>query len=124
MSAICRESSVALGSSFPQTVAILAGQTTSSPFRVDQWAEGGIVLPASFSGGTISFLVSTDAGGPSNAAGTFVALYDKTNTLVSLTVTQNRAYALPADIFGFSQVKLVSGSAETPGRTIGVFGKG
>lgn len=79
-------------------------------------AQCGFILPASFTGATVSFSVSADDV-------TYAALYDSTNTLISITVTQGRAYALPIGVFPFVYVKIVSASNEAAARTIIVSSK-
>lgn len=123
MSAIVRASSLDLGS-FPESVAIASGQTTSGAWKVSQWASGGFTIPATFTGSSVSFLVACDAGGKNNLPGTFEPLYDKSGALETVTVSANRSFAFPADVFCFDQVQIVSNASETPGRTILVFGKG
>lgn len=91
---------------------ILSGATVSD--AIDLIGRGCLViyLPATFTGATITFQGSYD-----NV--TFLALYNTSNTQMSMTVTQNRAYVLsPEDLVGIRYLKLVSGSAEGADRTI------
>lgn len=85
-------------------VGIAANGTDSEPIPFQAAAQGGFILPASFEGTSISFKVSHDGV-------TYVALYDATNTLVAVTVTQGRAYAFPIALFPFPWIKLVSNAA-------------
>ncbi|MGH7743856.1 MAG: hypothetical protein ACREQ5_03435 [Candidatus Dormibacteria bacterium] len=116
MSAILRASSADLGSSYPESVSIANAGTVSTAWKIGQWGTGGFVLPAAFTGTTVTFQVSVD--------GTTFSALNNSSGAVSLTVAQGKAYLFPADVFGFVQVKIVSGSAEGAARTIQVFGKG
>jgi hypothetical protein len=99
------------------SVTIANGQTDSGVLWCGDYAQVILVLPAEFTGSTIGFKVC------GTADGTFVTLYDKTNTAMSLTVTQNRAYPIPIDVFPAAFLKLVSGSSEGADRAITVLAK-
>jgi len=90
---------------------IANGGTVSDAISFQPFAQGGFVLPAAFTGTAVSFQVSADGV-------TYVALYDATNTLVSIAVTQGRGYAFPIALFAFGFVKIVSNGAEGGARTI------
>jgi hypothetical protein len=98
-------------------VTIANGASTSSAFDGSNFSAFGAVLPAAFTGASISFTVCD------TAAGTFVALFDVANVLVSVPVTQGRAYDLPSELAAFPFFKIVSASAEGAARTIRVVGK-
>lgn len=100
------------------SASIASGQTASGAIAVADFSFGSFVIPASFTGTAISFT------GCDTADGTFVSLYDSTNTIISKTVAVSRAYPLPPEVFGFKFVKLVSGSAEGGDRSITVTLKG
>jgi hypothetical protein len=92
-------------------VTILSGATESNALHLGAFAQCGIILPAAFTGTSISFLVS--------ANGTdFSPFYDNANALVSITVTQGRAYALPINIFPFTWIKIKSNATEGGNRVI------
>ncbi len=80
----------------------------------------GLILPATFTGTSISFEVS------SAIDGTFVPLYNVAdNSLVSFTITQNRSYAVdPTLLRGFAFMKIVSQATEGAARTITLTLKG
>jgi len=82
---------------------IAAGAAESSLIDVT-WAAGlGLKTPAALEAETkIAFKVAECQDG------TFLPLYDDTNTLVEITVTLNeaRAYALPDEIFYWRYIKL------------------
>lgn len=92
-------------------VTILSGASESNPLHLGAFAQCGIKLPANFTGTSISFLVSADGV-------SFVGFYDNANALVSITVTQNRAYALPINIFPFTWIKLKSNANEGADRIV------
>ena len=94
------------------SVTILNGATDSGAFNMKDVAFVGLIIPAAFTGASISFKVSDKSDG------TFVQLYDETGTLVSVAVGASRAYALPAAISGWQYVKVVSASAEVADRVL------
>jgi hypothetical protein len=94
------------------TVTIANAASISEPFQTRQFAQGGFMLPATFTGTAMTFEVSIDGT-------TFEALHDSSGT-ISLTVAQGKAYALPAALFAFPYAKLKSGSTESGQRTITV----
>ena len=76
----------------------------------------GIILPATFTGTAMTYLVAQNRGD------TFIALNNSSGA-VSSTVAQNKAYKLPDDLIPFPYFKLVSGSTEGSARTIKVVRK-
>ena len=98
-----------------QTIA--SSGTVSDAFEAKEFAAFGLVIPTAFTGVAITFQVSHDGV-------TYQALYDTTNTLVSLTVAVSRSYQLPAALEAWPFFKLVSGSSEAAARTLYVVGKG
>jgi hypothetical protein len=88
------------------TAAIASGGTKSGAIAFADFTRGMFILPATFTGVAMTFEVSVD--------GINFTLYD----LAAITVAQGKAYALPAGLAGAGWIKLVSGSAETPGRSI------
>jgi hypothetical protein len=99
------------------SLAIANGQTVSAAFNASDCAAFGLQMPAAFTGTTVSFQVSADDGT------TYQALYDTTNTLVSMTVAASRSYDLPAELAAWDHFKIVSGLAEGAARTLIVVGK-
>lgn len=96
---------------FTTTVTIANGQTTSSTAQLAA-VLCAIVMPAAFTGTTLSFQVSFDGV-------TFQPLYKTDGTLYSLTVAAGRTYAVPpADFTAFPAVQIVSGANEGAARTI------
>lgn len=100
-----------------QTLTIANGATTSDAFKAADIAAFGLQMPAAFTGASISFMVSADNGA------TYQALYDITNTLVSLTVAASRTYDLPGELTVWSHFKIVSASSEGAARSLVVIGK-
>lgn len=96
---------------FTQTATIANAATTSDAMSQDGGALAGFVMPAAFTGTSVTFTVSGDGV-------TYQALYDETNTLVSVTVAASRSYAAPAALAAWPQFKIVSGSAEGAQRLI------
>jgi hypothetical protein len=94
------------------TATILSGQTTSDAIDLQGRPLVGMILPAAFTGSTITFTISVDNS-------TFTAVYNTANTQLSVTVTQGRAYLFsPGDLVGVRYLKLVSGSSEGADRSI------
>lgn len=104
------------------TLTIASGQTVSDACPMDSQAFGGFLLPAAFTGATVSFQASPDGT-------TFGAVYRLTSAgtaeeAVTLYVTQGRYYALPDELAGCHSFKIVSASAEGAARSIVVSRKG
>ena len=98
-------------------VTIASGQTVSSVVDLAGYGLVGIIMPAAFTGATISFQISHN-----NVD--FQACYNTANTLMSATVTQGRTYMLaPTDLIGARYLKIVSASAEGAARTIGLISR-
>lgn len=106
-----------MASTREQKLTIANGATTSDAVQGGDVTGYGLQLPAAFTGTTISFTVSADGGT------TYQALYDITNTLVSMTVAQGRSYDLPVELTSWKSWKIVSGSSEGAARTLWISGK-
>lgn len=99
------------------TSAIIAnGQTISQPIDIRDFTRGSYKTPAALTGTTITFHVSVDGS-------TFSALSNETTdaAATSQTVAVNKQYSVPAAVFNYNFVKLVSGTAEGAARAIPVF---
>lgn len=93
------------------TAVIPNGTKPSQALAIQGYREFGLQMPAAFTGATIKFQVSAD-----NV--TYGDLYDKTNTLVSVTVAVNRHYTLPDDLAPWAFVRIVSASDEGAERSL------
>lgn len=94
------------------TATIANSATVSNAVTLDAATITGIVMPAAFTGTTLTFQVSADGS-------TYVALYDSTGTLESMTVAVSCGYSLnPAVFAGWPYMKVVSGSTEGGSRAI------
>lgn len=72
----------------------------------------GIVMPAAFTGTALSFQVSADGV-------TYTALYDASNALEGIIVTQGRAYSVNPTVFaGWPYAKVVSNATEGGSRAV------
>ncbi len=98
------------------TAGIALNATESDPVEVQGASRGGFVMPAAMTGTAMTFKVSHDGT-------TYKALYNSSNTLISITVAVDRAYPLPSEIFGFAYFKFVSGSTELAAREIALNAK-
>jgi hypothetical protein len=94
------------------TVTIASSGTTSGAIDLQGLGLVGIIMPAAFTGTTISFQLSNDNT-------TFYDVYNTDNVQLKVTVTQGRAYLLtPGDLIGVRYLKIKSGSTESGSRTI------
>ena len=93
------------------TALIASGTKPSQALAIQGYTGFGLQMPAAFTGATIKFQVSAD-----NV--TYQDLYDKTNTLVSVTVAVDRHYTLPDDLAPWAFVKIVSASNEGADRSL------
>lgn len=100
------------------TATIASGQTASSVVYARNFSMFNLCLPSSFTGTTLTFQTSYDAGG------IFQNLYDSAGAAVSLTVAAGRNYDLPAALASAGFFKIVSGTAEAATRTLFVVCKG
>lgn len=96
------------------TIAIGTSTTIGIVADVRGYVIVGLVVPSTFDGTTISFQVSHDNS-------TFQALYDATNTLVSMTIAASRTYAPWAELQGWSYIKIITGSTQTTTDTLFVW---
>lgn len=91
---------------------IASGQTVGSVMNTGGQVLCGILMPAAFTGTTITFQVCNTSGG------TFQPLYNSSGQ-VSYTVAASRYIAIdPKDFYGVAFLKLVSGSSEGATRTV------
>jgi hypothetical protein len=98
---------------------IAAGGTLSSAVSLNGFSLCAILLPATFTGATISFEASFDGTN-------YFPVYSTTSgTLLSYTVTQGHYVAIdPKDFFGIKTVKILSASTEGSTRTLNCSLKG
>jgi len=92
-------------------MSIANGQTDSNAVSFDPYSFGFFIIPAAFTGATVSFLVSADGV-------TFTPLRNAANALISYTVTPDNAYPFPDEVGAAMSIKLRSASAEGATRTI------
>lgn len=93
------------------TATISASGTTSGSIDLRNAAFGGVQLPSSMTGTTMTYTVSGDNS-------TFVALTDSAGNSISQTIAASKGFALPAEAFAFPFLKLVSGSSEASARSL------
>lgn len=95
------------------TVTIANSGTTSGEADLIGTSLCGIIMPAAFTGTSLTFQVSNASGG------TYQTLYDSTNATISVAVTQGRSYSLnPTNFAAWRYIKVVSGSSEGAARDI------
>lgn len=95
------------------TATIASSGTTSTAVALKGFQLSGVLLPATFTGTSITFLASVDGV-------TYVLLkVTAAGTTLSYVVTQNTFAAIdPKDFAGVNYVKIVSGSTEGSARTL------
>lgn len=101
------------------TATIAINSTTSNSIDLDAYGslEGlvGFVMPAAFTGASISFNVSVDDT-------TYQALNDSSNAAVSITVTAGKSYSFKQDVRSLLSpwrfIQIVSASSEGAARSI------
>lgn len=94
---------------------IASGGTTSGAVDLEGYQVVGIQTPSAMTGTSLTFTT------PLGDTSTYIALYDKTNTQVSVTIATNAArhYELaPADFVGLDTLKVVSSGSEAAERTL------
>lgn len=97
---------------YSQSVTIPNGLTTSGTIDMQDLSMVGLIIPAAFTGITMTFL-----GSPDNV--TFYPIYNTSGTQLSITVATSRIISFtPGDFAGMRYVQLVSGSAEAGNRII------
>ena len=104
-----------------RTATILINDTTSDVVPLRARMVVGFIMPAAFTGTTITFT------GCATVDGTFVGIRDSNNNPVSVTVVVSTGYGLSgaeADaVAAFPFIRLVSGSTEVAARSITVLMK-
>lgn len=94
------------------TCTVTVAGTTSAAVDLAGFRNVGLIVPSTFDGSTITFTVSD------TLAGTYVSLYDITNTQVSLTIAASRAYDLPGEVCVWRFLKIVCGTAQATTNTV------
>lgn len=100
-----------------KTATIAISSSTSSAIPITGKVILGLVVPSAITGTAFTFTVSHDGT-------TYQALYDTTNTQVSLTVAASRNYDLPSELASWPYFKIVSNGTEAAARTLYVTMKG
>lgn len=96
-----------------ETVVIASGQTESAAVDARSSSLYGAMLPDTFTGTTLTFLVSNVQDG------TYRALANDSGN-ISRTVAQGKAYALPEELAPYPWFKIKSGSSEAADRSLTV----
>lgn len=103
-----------LGNFTYSEVTISNGQTVSNAVDLKGQVIVQIIMPSAFTGTAITFQSSHNDG-------TYQALYNSSNTQLSITIGTSRTYNInPSDFAGCRYFKVVSGSAEGAARVIGI----
>lgn len=94
------------------TCTVTVAGTTSAAVDLAGFRNLGLIVPSTFDGTTITFTVSD------TLAGTYVALYDITNTQVGMTIAASRAYDLPGELCVWRFLRIVCGTAQATTNTV------
>src|SRR3954463_4432954 len=98
--------------SYETTVTIASGATLSGAADLSGYTLVGLIMPAAFTGTSITFSMSDDAG-------TFYAITNAGGTALSATVAASKCILVtPGDFVGIRHLKLTSGSTEGGSRII------
>lgn len=97
-----------------ETATIALSGTESTAINVSQEDLVGLLMPAAFTGTSVTFTTSRTSDG------TFSPVYDNAGALVSVTVGTSRVVTIPPDssVAFLNYVKIISGSTETGERSI------
>lgn len=88
-----------------QTALLTTSLTTTPAVSISAYAAGVVYIPT---GSTITSLTYYAAYGTD---GTYVPIYDQTGSAITQTVVADRCYAMPSDLFGAGQIKIVANAA-------------
>lgn len=89
------------------TAKVVSGQTVQGTgVDLSGLRNWGILVPTTFDGTTITFATCDTLGG------TYVSIYDITNTIVTLPVNSGRYYDIPGELMGVRFLKIVTGSTQ------------
>ena len=86
----------------------------TNAFNCGEGILGKFTTPATLLSTAITFTYSPTQGG------TYLALYDKNNAQVSVTVAVDRAYDFPAECLGIGWLKFALNDNEVADRTFGI----
>src|SRR3990167_3412769 len=101
-----------LGNLTKNNCVIAISTTTSAAVDLQGLVICQLIIPSAFTGTAITFESSPDDG-------TYQALYNSSNTQLSITVGTSRTYNInPADFAGCRFLKIFSNDTETAARTI------
>jgi hypothetical protein len=89
------------------TLTITDSIATCEELPFGSFAGGSIIVPSG------SSLTSLTPYGCNEPGGTYVPIYDSSNTAVSRTVAASRGYAIPDECFGFRFIKFLGNTTGT-----------
>lgn len=81
--------------------------TTAAGLSVAEYQSGGIFVP------TGSAITSLTYYGASYSGDTYLPAYDAAGNAIVQTVAAAKCYAMPATVFGFALIKIVTNAAGT-----------
>lgn len=103
--------------SVTSSVSISSAATDSTAIDISTTIAGGFIIPAAFTGTSVSYKASYTTTGHQ-------PLYDQYGSQVTTPVAVNRAFPFPAEAAGFASLIIVSSASESGARTIQTVRKG
>lgn len=94
-----------MGSTREHTLTIATAASASDAMSIVETSVGSLLIPAAFTGTTLTFQASAALGG------TYAPIRDADNALVSLDVTTSAWLAIPTEVMAHKNVKVVSAVA-------------
>ena len=91
-----------MGSTRTHALTIASGDSASGAMSLVESSVGSLLIPAAFTGTTLTFQASATLGG------TYAPIRDADNALVSLDVTTSAWLAIPTAVMAHENVKAVS----------------
>lgn len=82
------------------TKSLTAVLATTPEITISGYAAGAIFIPTGIT--SLTYYAAYGTGG------TYVPIYDQDGTAITQTVVADRAYAMPSDVFGAGQIKIVA----------------
>lgn len=101
----------------PTAVTIASAGQDSTALDISAWVAGGFLIPAAFTGTSVTYKVSHATSG-------WVELRDQYGNVVTTPVAVNTAYPIPQEAIGFNSLVIRSSAAEGAARTINWVRKG
>ncbi|HDZ21595.1 hypothetical protein LCGC14_1489680 [marine sediment metagenome] len=106
-----------MSSTRQHTLTIASAASVSDGMSIVEVTTGSLLIPAAFSGTTLTFQASLTLGG------TYSPVRNASNAEVSLDVTTSAWHAIPTEVMTHDHIKLVSEATEPVEQSISVVTK-